>query len=612
MRTRQQMRRIMTSAVAFHTRSRKPKLFTQELPKKKKRNNRLWVAATHIRNYMVKDPLVDWLKLVKNKGKKREEFTGFLEYIVNKGNEFEENLVQYINDNILPVVKVADGKDACTKANYDKTKKLMLDGVPIIHSAPVKTKDNTGGIIDLLVRSDYLGQLVNTNPFSEHPEIKTKKAPNLNGDYHYVVIDVKFSTLPLRADGFHLLNSDSYPAYKAQTYIYTQAVGEIQGYESRFAFIMGRRWRYTSKDIKYQEFSCLDRLGTIDYAGVDSDYKTLTKEAVQWVRDVKNDGEKWSVNPPSRPELYPNMCKDSGVWNKEKSRIAKNIGEITSLWYCGIKHREIAMINGVRDWRDKKCNSTNIGQRGTRAPVIDKIIDINQQKHIKILPEIIQNNIYQWKNREENELFVDFETMSDVFAGFGNLPEQPCSEMIFMIGVSYVEGGECKYKSFICNQATLSEEYRIMDEFNEFVNERGGPPLYFWHAERMFWERAECRQFDREDLTEEQKDHISDNWKVGDWKDLAQVFRTEPIVLKDCFGFGLKDIANSMRKYGMIKSKIESKCVSGLDAMVGAYQCYQNYENPASCSIMKDIERYNMFDCEVLWEIIEYLRENHT
>ena len=69
--------------------------------------------------------------------------------------------------------------------------------------------------------------------------------------YHYIVIDIKFSTLPLRANGKHLLNSGSYPAYKAQCLIYTDAIGLIQGYTSRYAFILGRRWKYTQKLIKY-------------------------------------------------------------------------------------------------------------------------------------------------------------------------------------------------------------------------------------------------------------------------------------------------------------------------------------------------------------------------
>ena len=86
-------------------------------------------------------------------------------------------------------------------------------------------------------------------------EEQTISSPLLKQDYHYVVIDIKFSTLPLRADGKHLLNSDKYPAYKAQCLIYRDAVGLIQGYTSQYAFILGRRWKYTQKDVKHTNFT---------------------------------------------------------------------------------------------------------------------------------------------------------------------------------------------------------------------------------------------------------------------------------------------------------------------------------------------------------------------
>ena len=85
----------------------------------------------------------------------------------------------------------------------------------------------THGIIDLLVRSDYLHKLVDECPLTQD-EIKIPNKLDTKS-YHYIVIDIKFSTLPLRSDGKHLLNSGSYPAYKAQCLIYTQAVGLIQG-----------------------------------------------------------------------------------------------------------------------------------------------------------------------------------------------------------------------------------------------------------------------------------------------------------------------------------------------------------------------------------------------
>ena len=605
--------------VASNTRSNSIKKYytlCNYIKRKRKRKNNLWVAATHTRNYMINDPIVDWLRITKwknnkNNHKNHANFPMFNKFIMDKGIKFEDKIIKFINDNIHPVVTVVEStKNACTGINFNKTVKYMKAGVPILHSAPVRTKNNTGGVIDLLVRSDYVNKLVNVNALSE---AETKiHAPRLSGDFHYVVIDIKFSTLPLRADGIHILNSDNYPAYKTQIYIYTQAVGEIQGYESSYGFIMGRRWKYISKDIKYNEYSCLDKLGVINYETIDKDYKEKTQKAIQWVRDVKTNGLKWQINPPSRKELYPNMSVDSGIWNNEKRKIAKNLGEITQLWYCGVKHRNIAINNGINNWKNPNCNSSSLGQKGSRSLIIDKIIKINQQNVDKIRPAVITSNMHNWKHKQDVELFIDFETISDIFSDFSTLPAQASTEMIFMIGVSWKENDKFVYRSFICNDSTLSEEYRIMNEFVEFVENKGDPPLYFWHAEKSFWERAEHRQFNREELTVEQSGLISGSWCIKNWKDLTQLFRAEPIVLKGCFGFGLKDIARAMRQYGMIQTRIESNCHSGMDAMIYAWDCYKNNDEPATCNIMKDIRQYNKFDCEVLGEILEYLRDNHT
>ena len=81
---------------------------------------------------------------------------------------------------------------------------------------------------------------------------------------------------------------------------------------------------------------------------------------------------------------------------------------------------------------------------------------------------------------------------------------------------------------------------------------------------------------------------------------------------KGCFKFGLKDIAKAMRSHGMINASIGSSCDSGMTAMVKAWECYNTCEDPCNSEIMLDIARYNEFDCKVLWEIITYLRDNHS
>lgn len=186
--------------------------------------------------------------------------------------------------------------------------------------------------------------------------------------------------------------------------------------------------------------------------------------------------------------------------------------------------------------------------------------------------------------------------------------------MIFMIGVGWEAGGIWQHRNFVCNAPTPEEEYRIMDEFMTFMTERNSPRAHYWHAEKRFWTTAENRQFDRacQAHDTDRKDHISDNWQAIEWCDMYHLFRDEPIVVKGCFKFGLKDIAKAMRKHGMIQAKIGSSCDSGMTAMVKAWQCYQSSPNPATSDTMIDIAKYNEFDCKVLWEILTYLRANHA
>jgi hypothetical protein len=589
--------------VADNTRSKRPKLCTEEIVIVKQKPPTLeMVSATHLYNYMMNDPLVDWLKLRNRCGtRKSQEYTnanGFTEFIMNRGIEFESELIKYININRVPVRSVSQ---YITDESLRETKELMFQGIPLIHSAPVRNSRNgTQGVIDILIRSDFLSKLVDEPPLTEKEVLMS--ARSLGKPYHYVVIDIKFSTLPLRADGIHLLNSGSYPAYKAQCLVYTEAVGLIQGFTAPYSFIMGRRWKINKAG---NNETCLNRLGKISYNSIDIDYKKRTREAIKWVRDVRKFGHTWSVNPPSRIELFPNMCAESGKWNCEKEKISDMIGEITNIWYVGVKQRNFAIEKGIKSWRDTECTTKNMNINGIRAKTIDAILDINRQNVDKIRPDVIKTNIGDWRD-ECNELYVDFETLSDIFSEFSSLPEQPKTDIIFMIGIGWSDNGIWRYKNFTCSEPTHKEEQRIMNEFSKFVLDRGNPKIHYWHAEKSFWNSAEGRQVD---LTN--TENISDNWKIRKWSDLCKLFQEEPIVIKDCFKFGLKAIARAMRKHGMIETQNESDCGNGATAMIRAWETYRNSEDPKNSNEMKEIIKYNEFDCKVLWEILTFLRKNH-
>lgn len=530
----------------------------------------IWVSGTDIRNYMRGDPLVDWLKLKKTQPKLTDSFSTF---IMKQGKDFEKSLVEYIHTHIHPVVSISD---KITEETIQKTREEIKKGTPLIHSAPfIDNKNYTKGVIDFLVRNDFLylfGKKDNSTPL------------------HYVVLDIKFSTLPLRSDGIHLLNSGNYPSYKGQLWIYNRGLGELQGYTPRYAYLLGRRHSYVKNGIHFKGFDCLERIGVVDYEGIDSRYKRKTSDAVRWIRDVRRYGKRWKVSPPSRKELYPNMCVDSGVWNAEKRKLAESIGDITQLWYCGEKNRKIALNNGIKSWRDSKCSSKTIGMTGVRASVVDKIIHINRQNEVKILPKKVLSNLHNWKV-PENEIFVDFETFTDIFASFEELPCQPKTDMIFMAGIYDKDG----YTNFIADENTHEGEYKLLETFFQFLKEKGFPKMWHWSADSGIWERA----LKRHNLS----------LQVGQWADLCEIFRSEPIVIKGCFKFGLKEIANAMKSHNMIKTELSGSLHSGIEASVLAWNAYEEGCQPEKDKRIKDIAVYNHFDVKVLWEILGYLRK---
>ena len=603
---------VSDNCVAMNTRSKKPCL-VDAISDNVNNRNIPWVSATKTYNYMVNDSLVDWFKLC---GKKERSFSNdfefmnetFSNFLMKKGVEFEKEIVNFLKTK-HHVVTVSEFY------NVDKVKETidyMKQGTPIIHSAPIYNKNNkTFGIVDLLIRSDYFEEVFNLSPIKNSD--KNIPAPKLGTPYHYRVVDIKYCSLHLCANGVNVRNSGKIPAYKSQLYIYNNALATIQGYKPMQTYLLGRRWDYNSKGEYYSNNCSLDRLGVIDYEDTDSVYIDQTAKAIKWYRNVLKYGIKWDVTTPINPNMYPNMCVDSGIWNSKKEKLAKEIGDITMLWQCGIKHRQNALINGVKSWKDKKCNSKILGLGEKYGRVVDNIIKINRDSDKLIIPEKIEDSRIDWESVNENDLFVDFETFNDICKPLNNIPQQDKFEIIYMIGAGYIKDNKWHYKSFTCKSPTYEEEYRIIDEFMKFSRSYSKDArIIYWHAEQSFWKRACEKQFEINILNSEKRENILCNWHVTNWFDLCSFFRHNAISIKGCFGFGLKRVSEQMRNHGMINTYLESECKNGMMAMIKAWRCYNTSSDPVNAPIMKDITKYNEFDCKVLWDILTYLRKNHT
>ena len=98
------------------------------------------------------------------------------------------------------------------------------------------------------------------------------------------------------------------------------------------------------------------------------------------------------------------------------------------------------------------------------------------------------------------------------------------------------------------------------------------------------------------------------------WIDMCGIFESEPIVVKGSYRFKLKHIGKALYKNGLIKTKLDNEKMSdGFAAMLVAIKLYRNNNdiNHETNIDFKEIIKYNEFDCKIIWEIVNYLRNNH-
>jgi hypothetical protein len=591
-----------------------------------------WVSGTTIRNYMLNDPLIDWLDryyttLGFNDGtmitsekkmemeKKVNDERGKMSILFNNGLIFENAVVEQLKQKYpQTTVQIGNSRTDMNYEKYQSTVECMKKGVPIIIQAVLIDKNNkTRGMADLLVRSDYINEIFGENQLTEAET--TIPAPKLGTKFHYRVIDIKWTTMHLCADGKLIRNDERIPAYKGQLAIYNFIVGAIQGYFPNKAYILGHSWKYESCGNKFNGSSCFDLLGHIDYKDFDRPYIERTAEAVKWIRNLRSNGSTWTLIPPSVSQLYPNMSNSNDApWSRVKTIISNKIHELTQLWHVGPKNRKIGHSNDIFKWSDKRCRADKLGINGKKiGPILNEIIGINQNENDVIKPDIIKNNEMNWQIPTDLDFFVDFETVNECFMKkptnvYNNKSD---NNIIFLIGIGYSENGIWKFRSFKMDKLTIDDEGKVIDAWISFINERvekykkqtgikGVMPRLF------HWSNAEITSLSIANRRHSYKWMAS--LKNFLWVDLCKVFQSEPIVVKGAFTFKLKDIAKSMYNHNLITTIWNSDEISdGLSAMLNAIEYYKNQSN----DIMERIEKYNEIDCKVMWECINYLRANH-
>lgn len=574
-----------------------------------------WVSATDTRNYMIRDPLLDWYNkygrefgfIADNRISTKYDFNF---YIKEQGISFENAVIENIKKRFDKQYKtIANIYEAYSIEKAKETIEAMQQGIPIIFHSVIHNENNmTYGIPDIIIRSDYLNKLFEKQILTKKEQtIRAPKLP-LGVKYHYRVIDIKFKSLPFKIDETMLKNDGTIRANKSQIIIYNLGLGQMQGYLPPRAYLLGRKCVFKSDNIVNPFY----KLGEVS---MEEHVVQETKKAINWIRELKSDGHGWSLFPPSRPELKPNMSnKLDYPWHNAKRELAERSKDITQMWFCGVKERTILAEYGITKWNDPGFSGEKILGKSKRSKVLQRIIDNNKLPRSKIMPKnLSQITKKRIKRKHTIEFFVDFETVNDVNDNFDDIrnyiPKKQCettsfteySGIIYMIGLgwSYSDNSNWNYETFIVNSLTYKEEERIITQWcKKIIKLRGEDEfayVYHWtHAEITWLNRVLARGGLEECYI--------------NWYDMYKLFVETPITLYGVFDFRLKEIAKAMYKHGMIKTSWKTSTVDGMAAMMVAWNSYKMGGDVTKLPEMIDVMKYNEIDCKVLCEILSYLR----
>lgn len=530
-----------------------------------------YVSASSTRNFLLDDPLLDWLdKYGTTKGySKNISPYSFSSYIMNLGKKFESHVFSYIKQkfpNEYVNIPTFYGKEYSEKTTLEQLQK----GTPIIYQGfLVNHKNKTYGYPDLIIRSDYLNRLFEKEVITSE---KAKKGCGLSSDYHYRIIDIKYSTINILKNKI-ISNTGSSFAYKGQVYIYNEALGRIQNFIPRYSYILGRGYKEGDENTIYNP---LQTCGIVDFK-TEQDIKENIDKCLVWFDRLHREGASWDIYPqPSVRELYPNMKNENDTWMTVKSNLAKAVNEITLVWNCGIGDRNYLHSLGIISYLDERCNSDTISKCGKNINTkIDNILCVNRGKEMD-------------KKKREKVLpkgyYVDFETISNIYDITGNSPER-----LVMIGViGEDENGIEKETVLTADDLTdLSEKY-IISQFLEMITPNGenNPVVYHYsdYEPRYFKKKLET-------LGIETSVNIQ-------WIDLLEIVKEENMYYKGCLNFSLKSYMNV---FGY--EKLETDILNGNEAMVALIKYYTEKDT----KVIDKIKEYNIIDCRMLKVLKEKL-----
>lgn len=571
-------------------------------------------------NYFRSDPLLDWLNMYGPAEKRDTEVNFFLTMIRDKNREFNKRVTDYIM-NMHPgsfydacaapfelpetETRIEPHKIGVSFESIERTKASIAIGTPIIFNPCFNVKLDSypypfGGRADMIVKNKYLPSLLGLTE-----SISAECFPD-----KYTIVNFKYATINLRADKTHLLNNSKQKVYKAHMWLLSNALAMIQEWYPSTGYIIGRKYDFTKRGVTYRITNAFQGVGTIDFSEIDKSYEDDGRSALDWLRQVRDsEAELWDPFQPCLVEMYPNMKNANDFpWKQYKTEIAQSIKDITLMYHCGPKVRNFAHSKGITEWEALTSESI-VYRSGKLLTQIMSFVDAGKRPPSDGFSDTAVDRIGHKrvvKSRPCIEFYLDFEAIGNMYDDFSTFPQASNQAMIFLIGVIVVDNvkGTTNYTSYLIDELDHASERRMvqtmLDDFAKLRSEydQDFSPVYFWsNAENYMLKRAMG------------PDVVAENRLV--MVDLCKCFRDAGLILPGQLGYGLKNVAKTMHRLGLIKTIWDESVdvASGLNATIEAMKTYKHRDPEFRKQYFRNLIDYNYVDCKVMEEILEYVRE---
>ena len=533
------------------------------------------ISATKLRNYFIDDTILDWFNYHGlSKGFSRDESeNSYFDFLLNRGNDFESMVLDKIKSKNNSFVDVKKSYDSFCQEGVDYTYSCMRDGIEIIYQGFLYDKDlKIYGIPDLLIRSDIVKDL-----FENNPEIV--KPVNKDFCWSYYVVDIKFSTINLGKKN-QILNDGNKRAYKAQIYVYNRILNNLffgisDNFQQPIGYILSRRIKKNGLE------NGLNKLCEINYN--EEFYGDEVRKALEWVRDVKENGQDWDIYNPHRDELRPNMKnRNDFPWSSAKSKLATEQRDLTRIWHVTKRMRDSGDVLGYFSDDEKR-------------KIIKKMVDYNSDSSVENdFSGVDLTSIFRG---DTLNFYVDFEFINGCDFSFN----YETRTHLYMIGVGYEENGKWVYRNFMPDYLNNSCEKSVILSWLKFMREVV-KKLGYKEYQVIHWTKAEPNLFRR------LKELLRVRGELN-FVDLQPIIKSSCIVYEGMNNFSLKTVAKSMKKAGLIETEWEDSIVDGLGANMMLIKGMRDNLRISDVD-MGEIKKYNEVDCRVMYEILGYLSKS--